>query len=664
MSEILPVDGIIMNSGENDYSSSPFLHADDDIGISLLCHAATAMNLEVKRHRRMIFEVCDNQRRIVFRQNSPGNSAVYTYCARQKHIAKKLLAERGIPVPPGDVFASYPSALRYFHECGVAVTVKPSDGSSGVGVSSGITTEEEFSYAWSVARQQSAWVIVEQNVDGQDIRVIVIGGKAEAAYVRTPAHVIGDGTHTIRQLVERKNRIRENNPSLRLDPLRRFDLLERKHISLDAIPAVGEKVQLTSVANISAGGETVEVLQLLDAESLNIAERAALCFPGLVQVGVDLIYTGAKSSTGQPPAFVIEVNSNPGICDAVFPSYGRAVDIPGKLLSHVFSQTASTKNRRLCVALAPIYRFSEFSRAFYRGARRQVDLIKQAAFAHNLKVETLSETVYRLSHGSSSCLFHGAMPEGVCMVSRKITRNRDWLAEVLPCCDALQPLKVAEMGAGGGSERRLNRYRVLVVGTKVMAALHVRPVPRGAQSQVSRVDVSDLIHSSLLGVLEQTLQIIFDPYVAGIDILMEDISRDIGSQKWKVESAVCNPFLGWHHFPDAGPARDVAAALLRELFPELALKLLPSASCRVLISGEVQGVGFRRWLKLMAIRHAITGWVRNLPDGCVEAVFEGGERAVARMTELCESGPTSANVASVQVEQVPSFSRCNFTALG
>lgn len=663
MSEILSIDDIIRGSGENDYSSSPFLRIDESIGISLLCHAATAMNLEVKRHRRMIFEVCDGQRKIIFRQNSPENSAVYAHCAREKHIAKKLLAEAGIPVPAGDVFESYPPALRYFQQCGVAVTVKPSDGSSGVGVTSGVSTEEAFHHAWRLARRQSAQVIVEQNIAGQDIRVIVIGGKAEAAYVRTPAHVIGDGIHTIRQLMERKNRMRKNNPSLRFDPLRRCDLLERKNISIETVPSVGEKIQLTSVANTSAGGETVEVLQLLDKDSLKIAERAALCFPGLVQVGVDLIYGEAKSSAGQPPAYVIEVNSNPGICDAVFPSYGRAVDVPGKLLSHVFSQAASVQHRRLQVALAPIYKFSEFPRAFNHGAQRQVDLMRQAAFAHNLEVETLSETVFRLRYGQNSCLFHGAMPDRVRLVSRKITRNRSWMAEVLPRSESLSQQATVGSTGGDGSVAGLNRYRVFIAGNKVVAVLYLRSEPQGARTQVSRVDVSDLIHLSVLTVLEKTLQIIFEPYIAGIDLLMEDISRDIGSQRWQVEDAVCNPFLGRHHFPDEGPARDVAAALLRELFPGLVREPQPSAACRVLISGKVQGIGFRRWLKLMAIRHAISGWVRNLADGRVEAVMEGTERAVARVVELCERGPSSAKVANVDVESAPCFSRYGFTVL-
>ncbi len=67
------------------------------------------------------------------------------------------------------------------------------------------------------------------------------------------------------------------------------------------------------------------------------------------------------------------------------------------------------------------------------------------------------------------------------------------------------------------------------------------------------------------------------------------------------------------------------------------------------ISGEVQGVGFRWAVEDKARAADITGWVRNLPDGRVEAVFEGDEEQVQRMIEFCRRGPTTARVEDVQV---------------
>lgn len=69
----------------------------------------------------------------------------------------------------------------------------------------------------------------------------------------------------------------------------------------------------------------------------------------------------------------------------------------------------------------------------------------------------------------------------------------------------------------------------------------------------------------------------------------------------------------------------------------------------VFVSGRVQGVFFRHETKLRAIRNNVTGWVRNLPDGRVEAVFEGEKESVEAMIEFCRRGPPGAKVEKVEV---------------
>lgn len=74
---------------------------------------------------------------------------------------------------------------------------------------------------------------------------------------------------------------------------------------------------------------------------------------------------------------------------------------------------------------------------------------------------------------------------------------------------------------------------------------------------------------------------------------------------------------------------------------------------RVLISGLVQGVYFRAYTRDTATELGVTGWVRNLPDGRVEAVFEGKEEAVGRMIEWCRRGSPRARVEDVEVFEEP-----------
>jgi acylphosphatase len=68
---------------------------------------------------------------------------------------------------------------------------------------------------------------------------------------------------------------------------------------------------------------------------------------------------------------------------------------------------------------------------------------------------------------------------------------------------------------------------------------------------------------------------------------------------------------------------------------------------RVVIRGQVQGVGFRAWTEAMADRCGLQGWVRNRRDGSVEALFAGPQEQVAAMIELCREGPPGARVVSI-----------------
>lgn len=74
------------------------------------------------------------------------------------------------------------------------------------------------------------------------------------------------------------------------------------------------------------------------------------------------------------------------------------------------------------------------------------------------------------------------------------------------------------------------------------------------------------------------------------------------------------------------------------------------ARAHVIISGIVQGVNFRYYTKLEAEKNNVTGWIRNLVDGRVEAVFEGEKKDVERMIEFCKTGPPNAYVSDVEIK--------------
>lgn len=640
---------------ENDFSESPHLHS-GDVAISLISEAAKSRNLKVNRYRGLTFEVLDDTKGVIFLQNSPANSRVFSYCSGNKQVAKILLARKGVPVPSGSIFDRYEDALSYFEQSGLEVAVKPVDGSHGDGVTTGVSSKESFQSAWDMARSHAEKVIVEESIRGYDLRVLVVGGRAVAAYIRVPANVIGDGVSSIRELVEEKNLRRKLNPSMRSDRIQRFDLLERAGRSQDEVPAKDERVWLTSVANVSVGGEVVQFIDHVSPAVLEMAERAAQAFPGLTQVGVDLMVDESKGEEG---IYVLEVNANPAICDAVFPCYGLSVNVPEVLLEHVFDRTQVSSNDRETCRLAPAapYAFGMDEHVLSKDPLRQVELIKQAAHSQGIAVESISAFVFFLSAAEESVAFYQGIPDRTSIISRKVGLNRPWMQE------RLQQEGVSVLASPSASPVS-NQFRLLVVDRKMVAGVcgGKYSAGRGVSCRFDRGtrDITEEIHPGFLEIAAKSIRAIFNPFLAGVDIVAEDIRLDPQQQAWAVNDVVTNPSLTLHHYPDSGLGRDVAATLVRALFPESINEPVPNRCVFVTVEGEVQGVGFRSWIRKQAVLRGVKGWVQNTLDGKVEMLMEGSPKAVEELLQLCEAGPNAPSIHSVSIREYATFGLGSF----
>ncbi|SDK71649.1 acylphosphatase [Microbulbifer yueqingensis] len=640
---------------ENDFSDSPAHHRKSNIAVSLICSEAERLGLQVKVYKGLVFEVLKDERRVGFLQNSPDNSAVYSYCAKKKDLAKLILQQGGVPVPEGAIFSDRQGARDYFESCGWPVVLKPTDRSHGTGVTTGVETHEHFDHAWEEAIKFDNKVIVERFLCGYDLRVIVIGGRAVSAYARLPASVVGDGKQTIFELVEQKNRQRLRNPSARLSPIRRFDFLLRTGRSLDEVPGRGEYVQLASVANVSAGGDAVQVIDHIDAGVLETALKAARCFPGLAQVGVDLIVHEQDSCVS---AQVIEINANPTISSSVFPSYGRPVNVPRALLEFVFDESRAQPEKRSPV-LAPArpYVLGVGSRRFPRDVHSQQELLFQAAYKQNLEIDEVDGQVFSVVGQNHSVMFYKGMPERTNVVSLKISRDRELVARVLQ-----------EAGLRGSGEpgqlTGLYQYRTLVIHGRVVACLyggaHSGNVDERCHYDKVRHDVTDMVHPAFVKLACRSVESVFNPYLAGVDILAADISVSPERQRWLVIDIYCNPSLELHHFPGQGVGRDVAGSLIRSLFPQVVSGECKPRCVHALISGELQGVGYLNWVQRQAICYGLGGWVRNLDDGRVEMLLEGPPRAVDAMLVRARTGHSRAQVSRISVRDQPGTNHYGF----
>ncbi|MBX5437255.1 MAG: cyanophycin synthetase, partial [Alicyclobacillaceae bacterium] len=281
------------------------------------------------------------RRRLVAATLTGHTSAVSVDIAGDKALTKRLLADAGIPVPAGEVVASLAEAMAAFRRLRPPVVVKPLCGNQGQGVTVGVRTEAELEWAYSAASRNQERVIVERQMPGHNVRVLVVGGRCAAASERLPARVIGDGLHSVRQLVEIANQhpLRGHGHE---KPLTRLQLdaitlmvLGRQGLSLDDVPELGRVVWLRDSANLSTGGEAIDVTDQLHPSIRALAERAARLI-GLDVCGIDLMVANLAEPFDPRTCAVIEVNAAPGIRMHLHPSAGMPRDAGEAIVASLF----------------------------------------------------------------------------------------------------------------------------------------------------------------------------------------------------------------------------------------------------------------------------------------------------------------------------------------
>lgn len=259
-------------------------------------------------------------------------SAIAEDIAQDKDLTKQLLAAAGVPVPEGklvnDAAHAWAVAQEIMTTCAGSVVVKPQDGNQGKGVTVNIQTREAVFAAYASAREISANVMVERYLPGYDFRLLVVGDRLIAAARRDPAHVIGDGQHTIRQLVDTVNRDPRRSEGhataltrIRLDEIA-LATLHKQGLHADAIPAVGQRVMLRHNANLSTGGTATDVTEGVHPQLVAAAVAAAKTV-GLDICGVDVVCNTMSQPLEAQAGGVVEVNAAPGLRMHIAPSYGK-----------------------------------------------------------------------------------------------------------------------------------------------------------------------------------------------------------------------------------------------------------------------------------------------------------------------------------------------------
>jgi cyanophycin synthetase len=261
--------------------------------------------------------------------------------AANKHAAKKLLSEMGVPVPIGFSIRDEDELERTIESISFPVVIKPLDGNHGKGATVGIETLEEALTAFQKAKEYSRNVIVEKMLVGGDFRALVVNNDLIAVAERIPAHVIGDGKNTIEQLIDETNAdprrgYGHENVLTLIDVDEQTErLLRAKNYTLETILPAGEMLHLKTTANISTGGTAIDRTDEVHPENIFLFERIAKIV-GLDVAGIDVIAPNVSEPLSENGGGIIEINAAPGFRMHLAPSEGIGRNVAEHVVNMLF----------------------------------------------------------------------------------------------------------------------------------------------------------------------------------------------------------------------------------------------------------------------------------------------------------------------------------------
>lgn len=268
-------------------------------------------------------------------------SAVAEAIAQDKDLTKKLLHAAGVPVPVGKVVDDVEAGWQAAQEIGLPVVTKPYDGNQGKGVTVNIVNRTQFEGAFAAAQAISEHVLVERFITGYDYRLLVVGDQMIAAARREPPHVIGDGRHTVRELVDIVNSDprRGEGHATSLTKIRLDDIalrrLEAQGYTAESVLPKGVRVVLRTNANLSTGGTATDVTDDVHPEVAARAVAAARMI-GIDIAGVDVICEDVGLPLEEQNGGIVEINAAPGLRMHLDPSYGKPRDVGKAVIEMMF----------------------------------------------------------------------------------------------------------------------------------------------------------------------------------------------------------------------------------------------------------------------------------------------------------------------------------------
>ncbi len=268
-------------------------------------------------------------------------SSIAVDLASNKDETKRMLQDAAIPVAKGMCIMHENEVDEVIAKVGFPLVFKPLDGNHGKGASINVKTRTEAIAAFEHAKKYSRKIIVEKFITGYDFRILVINNKFIAAALREPAHVKGDGVLTIEQLIEIENKdprrgYGHENVLTEITVDRETDeQLAKSNYTLATILKKDELCYLKGTANLSTGGTSTDVTDIVHPNNIFICERISRVI-GLDICGIDIMATNLSEPLDVTGGVVLEVNAAPGFRMHLAPAKGLPRNVAAPVIDMLY----------------------------------------------------------------------------------------------------------------------------------------------------------------------------------------------------------------------------------------------------------------------------------------------------------------------------------------
>ena len=268
-------------------------------------------------------------------------SSIGVELACDKEETKRILEQAEVKMPRGRILSDAEDLELACKYVNFPIVIKPVDGNHGRGITVNIKTFEEARTALEIAQEISSRVIVEKFVEGYDYRLLVINYKLVAAAKRTPAHIIGNGTSTIEELVEEVNKDPRRGyghenvlTAISINDLT-ISLIAKKGYDRTSIIPKDEMLILKDTANLSTGGTAEDVTDIVHSSNIFMVERISRLID-LDICGVDIMTSDISKPLEETGGAVLEVNAGPGFRMHLAPTVGLPRNVAAPVVDELF----------------------------------------------------------------------------------------------------------------------------------------------------------------------------------------------------------------------------------------------------------------------------------------------------------------------------------------